>query len=156
MGNLSKVVAAIESRLTFHAQAGGILDGVGMAFEPVAAIEGEADLPKVRMLVPDIGETPKTALLAEPSMTLTLAVSTRRADGIAAHLAAVEAVLDALEVNDDGRQDTSLAGTLPVPFTVRTGGNNVLDLSITTDLSLNLKPRPAVRGNRRQVTPTQE
>ncbi len=152
MGMLSKPIEKLIARLAHHAGTGQLLAGWKIQAAPAPAIDGTRDLPCVQIKVPTPSESYRQAFVV-PSMTVGLVVSTRRAaspNAITEHCAAVEKLLDALDLDDAGKVDPGLCGTLRAPMTFRAGQQNVLDVSVNTELTLTLEPRAAVRGSRTQ------
>ncbi len=159
MGNLSRPIAALIDRLTFHCGPGQILDGFTFEPQPASHVGGQKDLPTIAFKLPGPSES-YAGWSVVNTITVALVVSTKRqtANALVEHLNAVEKVLDAIDTDGDGEVNLGLAyqaagekpvPTLRVPITVRAGGQYALDLSINTELTLMLEARPAGRGSRR-------
>lgn len=149
MGIYSRVIDAIGARLAYHSGTGRILDGYVIHSAPLQQVDGIADFPYVMILVPSINE-PYKPKNVDSDMDVSILVTTKRALGIANHLQAVEKVLDALEISHDGANyvDGNLAHTIAKPFDARVT-NAAIDISLTANITLACKPKPANRGARR-------
>ena len=148
MGNISQAFDEIEKRIRYHARAGGILDGFTVETNQTAEITGVQDLPSIRMSPPTLTETRRGGFVV-PTSELNIAVATNRLNGVAAHVRAIENVMDAIETNLSGIVDTGLCGSLRAPVQMSSGPHNALDLSLNSDLALKLEHRCSNFGNRR-------
>ena len=148
MGNISQAFDEIEKRIRYHARAGGILDGFTVEFNQTAEIQGQQDLPSVRLSPPTLTETRRGTYVV-PTSELNVSVATYRPNGVAVHVKAVERVMDAIETGVDGVVDTGLNGSLRAPVQMSSGPQNALDLSLNSDLALKLEHRCSNFGNRR-------
>ncbi len=148
MGKYAAVVQKLIDRLTFHVGAGQMLAGMKFVPIPVKDPEGQSDLPVIRLWVPTVRESYRSASLGTGEMTLNVTVSTERSKGLVELLEKVELVMDALETSSTGSVDPGLSGTLVRPFNVSLGGSFVLDLSLNAQLSITAAPKQFERGGR--------
>lgn len=150
MSTLSAPLTEIILRLQFSAVTDGLLDGWKVYDVPVERIDGIADLPFVAVLMPDFSEDYRSAKQALPKLNVVLWIGSNKTAGLAAHLANVDKVLNAIELNRSTPRlrNPGLSGTIMKPFNVSRGDNATLDISLTTKLTLALEARPALRGNR--------
>jgi len=151
MGNYSAPIEKLVTRLNFHTGTGQILDGWKFEAVPVQATDGLKDLPGIRLYIPTASEAERGAFVI-PSLTVNILLSTKRTttpNALTEHLKALEKLLDAIDTDENGKVDAGLGGSLRSRLTARTGAQYMLDVSVNTELTLNLEPRAAARGSRR-------
>ena len=156
MGNYSAIITKIDERLTYHtttATPARILDGFKYYNYPQESIDSEADLPVLRLFVPDFTEKFVPRAVAESSLRLKLTISTKRESGTPALIEAVEKVLDAIEVKHDGSGvvDALLAGTIAEPFSVSSENGFAESVSCVAQIVLTLIPRKATKRGKRRI-----
>jgi hypothetical protein len=150
MGSYSTIVEKLVERMQFHTgDTGTLLQGVKFSDVPVLEVDGEADLPIVRLYIPDIVETFVPGALCKAMLVLRMTIATKRSDGIASHITKVEKVIDALEVNALGVVDSKLEGSIRQPFSLKTSDATVTSISITTQLSITVTPRKTPQRGKR-------
>jgi hypothetical protein len=153
MGNYAEPVQELIARLNYHvAQAGRILFGVRFVPIPTVEVDGQKDLPGLRLYPPSLTEKYRpsgrmSSGLADPSMTIELRLSTARKDGIPSHWEWVEKVLDAIETDTSGKINTDLKSTKPFGAVVLP--DLTLDLTLTARITVSVTPKPTQRGIRR-------
>lgn len=140
MGRYSTPIKALISRLEFHATAGGggLLDGVQIVEAPIKEVEGKADVPSIRIMIPDMMEHFAPARTVDGTITVKIFVSTDRDDGIAASSDLLDHVLDALQTDANGNI-TAIPGTAR-HFDCKVEEGHSTDVSIVVPLSIFLKP----------------
>jgi hypothetical protein len=166
-GNYSSVVAALIARLIYHTAdvEGRLLRGIRFEPIPTADVEGQTDLPIIRLWLPTLREGSQAARVGTGEMTLNLTISTPRLSGMVTHLELVELVMDAIETSqggDTGAGEPSgtevtagpgLDGTLRRPMVMTIGGSFVRDLDLTAQVTITAIPHPFYRGHRIQDLP---
>lgn len=151
MPTYSTPVADIIDRLNYHTKAGQTPNRIlaGWKFEsiPTSSTEGPKDLPSIRIYVPEVKGKYRPARNEDGTMTFKLLISTKRSDGLVAHLQGVEKVMDALNHNTSGLIK-NIAG-LAKPWEWETGENYIVDHSISSEINMALMLQAVELGNRR-------
>jgi len=152
MGIYSTPVSDLIARLIYQTTSGQtparLLDGWKFEAIPVASVEGLADLPAIRLYVPDISGTYRPTRLETGSISVRLIISTKRDDGLIALIEKVELVMDAISYDTAGLRSLALKGTLK-PWSWNMGNNFVVDNSLNGQVSITLEPKVAEFGQRR-------
>lgn len=154
MGNYSSILTEMVARLTYHADAaasGRLLTGWKFVDVPEQAIDSEADVPILRMFVPEITEKFMAASTPEGSLRIKLTVGTKRVDGLPGLMAGVEKVLDAIETKTNGDIDPLLAGTIADPFDVSSENGFSESVTSTAQLVLTMKPAKVTQRGKRHL-----
>ena len=156
VGRYSSVIEALIARVTGHNVTGGILADFKWVQLPVKEPSGKDDLPSLRLFMPDpIKEKaqPQLTVIDGGTMVLKLTVSTLLSEGLAAHLAAIESVLDAIEIDPEtDALDLLLSDTLTKPMDVTACANPFMPengFSTNSHILLTVTPKPRVSGGRR-------
>ena len=152
MAMFTKPITNLIARLNFHVGVGRILAGFKFEAVPHPSTDGMKDLPGIRLYIPSMTEAYRGSNFVVPSMKVNILLATKRTgnpNAIAAHCTALEKLLDALDLSESGEVDPGLVGALRTPMTAATGEQYMLDLSVNTELTLNLEPRASARGSRR-------
>jgi hypothetical protein len=158
MGMYSTPIQDVIDRLTYHTLAAQIparmLDGTKLESVPRSSVEGLADLPGVRLLIPTVeseyfpgGRTGQE----QGTIKMLLVIGVKRDDGanaLATLLKQVETVLDALNIDATGQFSPSIKGTLK-PFSWKIENTYPVDNSLNAQVSVSLEPRPVPLGQRR-------
>lgn len=155
MGNFSVAYSAAVERLQYHAQAGRILEGFRIVTDITQEVFGKADFPHVRVMMPSLTETIDGNIM-RLEIRLQFTCSTWNKGSALEQIQAVEKVADALTTAHDGtgRPDNGLAGTGYAGGRIEYGdsygsGNNELETSLNTNLTMVLKARASELANRR-------
>lgn len=154
MGRYSSVVDAINRRINAHRAAGQMLAGIKFSDTPVVDVEGQSDFPIIRHWLPELGERPNGGwAIIDGLMTLNLTVSTSRKVGLVAHIEKLELVMDALETPIDGEAagegELTVEGATAKPAVLAMKDPFVTDLSINSQITISVLPKPVSRGRRR-------
>jgi len=154
MGSYSSALEKIADRLEKHTEgrAKSLLAGFNFDDKPTQQVDGESDLPNVRLFVPDLSEQFRERELCKATLGCNLAISTKISEGCVEHLKAVEKVLDAVELDaDTGEVDVTLEGTVRQPFSLKSAEPRFGAVSITTEVSLVFTPRKTPRRGKRST-----
>jgi hypothetical protein len=151
MSSYASPIQAVIERLKWHIENHhGLLSGVKFKDYPRVETIGKADLPEVRLFIPDFTETHNMRRLLTCSINLNLLVATVREKGIAELTGLAEKVLDALEIGTDLAIDARINGSLRYPFSWKTDKSFAEDVSSNLQIVLTMVPaKTPLRGKRR-------
>jgi hypothetical protein len=151
MGLYSAPVAAIIARLQAATATGKLLEGVKFEPYPIKDVEGETDMPSVRMFVPDLTETFVAKTTNRTSMVVPIMVATKRTSGCAVLMELVEKVLDVIERDASGNVDVTINSTCRKPFDVKSSENQASEVSLHARLLITIKPWKLLRRGKRRL-----
>jgi hypothetical protein len=145
----SNPVTELITRLTYHTAdvEGRLLQGWKFHDKPLENPDGQTDFPSVQLFLPDVSET-FMGRVGTGTLTVLLAVSTLRSEGVPAWLDAIAKVMDAIETDTAGNINPGLRGTLTSPVDLSVGNSFSTGLSLTAQLNVLMRPKPFERGQR--------
>jgi hypothetical protein len=160
MGKYSTPLADLLARIEWHAANidGRILRGWhwdisskgGLAI-PVASVRGLADLPGLRIYLPEISETFRPARHTDGTITFGLLVATQRTKGVVEFARGIEKVIDALQLTPtDPPVQKALAGTMR-HFDWKAGDHFILENSLNAQVTISAHPAVGDVGNHRNA-----
>ena len=151
MSSYASPIQAVIDRLKWHvSNPGGLLNGVKFMDYPRVETIGKADLPEVRLFIPDFTEIQNMRRLLTCSISLNLLVATVREKGVAELTSLAEKVLDSLETDTELSVDARINGSLRYPFSWKTDKSFAEDVSSNLQIVLTLVPaKTPLRGKRR-------
>jgi hypothetical protein len=157
-------MADFLARINFHAQdvPGRILRGWhwdvsakakgadGLAV-PTMSIRGLADLPGLRIYLPDLSETFRPARHTDGTIKINILVATKRTNGVVTFIDGIQKVVDALQNSaTDPWSAQAIDGTVK-HFDWEAKDNFILENSLNSHLSISLHPRVGDVGNHRNT-----
>jgi len=164
----------LNERIIHHSQSGGLLEGLKFDKEGTYDVDGESDLPLLQPLAVSLTEKVGPGFGASgaqgkngtisPTWTMTyrLATSRRRLlfrrnpDVISEPKGFMEwacAIIDAMEINQDGALDAGLEGSIESPMLVNIGENTASQLSFQGIMQVVLHTKNHCRGERSFTLP---
>lgn len=118
---------------------------------PMSSVRGLADLPGLRIYLPDINETFRPARHTDGTITFALLIATAREGGVVEFIRGIEKVIDALQLTPtDPPAPKALAGTMQ-HFTWKAGDNFILPNSINGQITISAHPAVGDVGNHRNA-----
>lgn len=150
MSRYSTPIADLITRLKYHAATGQspkrLLDGVTIKELPKLEIEGDADLPNIRIFVPDLQEHFSGGRNLDGKVQIKLIIANQRELGTTSAMQLLEKVLDAIQIDTNGQID-SLAG-IARHFDAEVKDAYPSDRAINMPLILHLQPFKHEAGKR--------
>lgn len=143
-----EAVQEIIDRLNYHVGTGKLIAGYKWEPVPTKESEGKRDLPSLRMFPPSINEEMIDNCDGRSQIELPFTLSTKREDGIVAHIQAFSKVKNAIDTGTDDVVLTDLGLTANDPIQFRSVNPAVDELSITTEFTVTFLTRRFVRGSR--------
>lgn len=151
MGRYSTPIQDLIDRLTYHATTGQtparMLDGLKIVAIPEKDVEGSADLPNVRLFVPDFHEHFSGGRNVDGHILLKLHIATQREKGLPESMSWTEKIMNALQISTTTGQRTALAGTAR-HFDVEAKDGHATDRALNVYLMITLQPFKHEVGSR--------
>ena len=151
MGIYKSPIDEIVARMAYHTGAGQLLAAYQWHPLPQTGADGVDDYPSIRLLIPDLSESYRASRHGNSSMNVRLGVAVAKEDGIPALMAAIEAVIDCVEINTSDEVDAGLSGTTMKPVAFRVSTPFATETSLSAPIVIDVTPRPFNRGNRRSL-----
>lgn len=151
MGMFSAPIEDLVARLTWQTADidGRILRGFRWVPIPIGEAEGLADLPGIRLFMPDFRENFRPRALLTGQIGIKLLVATSREKGIVEFTQSLEKVVDALQLKpDNSGESASLEGSAK-PFEWLATDNFVTATSLNANVVLMIEPKPRGFAERR-------
>lgn len=149
MGALSKPVGDLFTRLGAHAVPAGILAGFRIESVSRTSADGVDDLPRVTGVGIRADDETRSLQAGFAKLSVRLSVSSKKEPGLAAHLADLERVMDAVETNASGEWDATLESGTIKGVSFSGDETETTGVSISTLVTVTVETVPFNRGNRR-------
>lgn len=151
MGSLSQPLAKLLERLNAHAAPTKILEGFRIEPKPETQTEGVDDLPRVMVVGVQIQDDSKSQNQSFATVTVRLAVASRKTGGMTGHLEDIEKVLDAVETATDGAVDGTVGNSTIRGLRLTGDDTEVTGTALQTPILVTLETVPFNRAARREA-----